>query len=255
MHEIMKRLRASRSVLVALAANPTTIMSRSLLPFVAVVAPAIFPLNGLAAAAAPRPPNIIVLLTDDQGIMDTSVPFLTDESGRPKRYPLNEFFRTPNMERLAARGIRFNNFYAMSVCSPSRVSLMTGQNSARHHVTNWIHPLTNNAGPHGPAHWNWNGLTKDDVTLPSLLKKAGYRTIAVGKGHFGPYGSEGGDPRNLGFDINIAGWAWGSPATYYGEKNYGNAGGAANPLDRAGERVALRRAGAGEVSRHTNPSD
>ena len=109
-------------MLVALAANSTTIMSRSLLPFVAMVAPAIFPLNGLAAAPAPTPPNIIVLLTDDQGIMDTLVPFLTDESGQPKRYPLNEFFRTPNMDRLAAQGVRFNNFYAMSVCSPSRVS-------------------------------------------------------------------------------------------------------------------------------------
>jgi arylsulfatase A-like enzyme len=180
-------------------------------------------------------PNIVIVLGDDQGIMDTSVPFLTDEAGKPKRYPLNEFMHTPNMERLAAQGIRFNNFYAMSVCSPTRVALMTGQNSARHHVTNWIHPLTNNAGPHGPPNWNWNGLTKDDVTLPRLLQKAGYRTIEVGKGHFGPHDSQGGDPRNLGFDINIAGGAWGSPATYFGEKNYGNASAAATPLDRAGK--------------------
>ena len=178
-----------------------------------------------------KKPNIVIVLTDDQGIMDTSVPFLTDEAGKPKRHPLNEFMHTPNMERLAAQGIRFNNFYAMSLCSPSRVSLMTGQNSARHHVTNWIHPLTNNVGPHGPPNWNWNGLTKDDVTLPRLLQKAGYRTIEVGKGHFGPYGSEGGDPRNIGFDVNIAGWAWGSPATFYGERSYGNGVGAANPLN------------------------
>ena len=99
-------------------------------------------------------PNIVIVLTDDQGIMDTSVPFLTDEAGKPKRHPLNEFHHTPNMERLAAQGIRFNNFYAMSVCSPTRVALMTGQNSARHHVTNWIHPLTNNAGAQGPPNWN-----------------------------------------------------------------------------------------------------
>ena len=76
-------------------------------------------------------PNIVIVLGDDNGIMDTSVPFLTDEAGKPIRYPLNEFMHTPNMERLAAQGIRFNNFYAMSVCSPSRVSLLTGQNSAR----------------------------------------------------------------------------------------------------------------------------
>src|SRR5687768_15248088 len=84
--------------------------------------------------AADPPPNIVVVLVDDMGVMDTSVPFLTDASGKPKRYPLNDYYRTPNMERLAARGIRFNQFSAMSVCSPTRVSLMTGQNAARHRV-------------------------------------------------------------------------------------------------------------------------
>ena len=53
------------------------------------------------------------------GVTDTSVPFLTSEDGRPVRYPLNDYYRTPNMERLAARGIRFSNFMAMSVCSPT----------------------------------------------------------------------------------------------------------------------------------------
>ena len=75
-----------------------------------------------AAGAAPKP-NIVVFLIDDMGVMDTSVPFLTDESGAPKRYPLNDFYRTPSMERLAAQGIRFNQFYAMSVCSPTRNSI------------------------------------------------------------------------------------------------------------------------------------
>src|SRR5688572_10846247 len=96
-----------------------------------------------AAAAAP---NIVVFLVDDMGVMDTSLPFLTDASGRPQKHPLNEFYRTPNMERLAARGVRFNNFYSMSVCSPTRVSLMTGQNAVRHRTTNWINPDKNNAG-------------------------------------------------------------------------------------------------------------
>ncbi|MHB8902333.1 MAG: sulfatase-like hydrolase/transferase, partial [Thermoguttaceae bacterium] len=93
-----------------------------------------------AAGADPARPNIIVFLVDDMGVMDTSLPFLTDEAGRPKRYPLNDYYRTPNMERLAERGIRFNNFYAMSVCSPTRISIVTGQNAARHHTTNWINP-------------------------------------------------------------------------------------------------------------------
>ena len=167
------------------------------------------------------PPNIIVFLVDDMGVMDTSVPFLTDEGGKPVRHPLNEFFRTPQMERLAARGVRFNNFCAMSVCSPSRISLLTGQNAARHGTTNWINPDQNNAGPLGPPSWNWQGLHTRDITLPRLLQRAGYRTIHVGKGHFGPRGSEGENPQNLGFDINVGGCSIGQPGSYQGSKNFG----------------------------------
>jgi arylsulfatase A-like enzyme len=166
-------------------------------------------------------PNIVVFLVDDMGVMDTSVPFLTDEDGKPKRYPLNDYYRTPNMERLALRGIRFNNFYAMSVCSPTRISIMTGQNAARHHATNWINPDRNNRGPLGPPQWDWKGLVKGDVTLARLLQGAGYRTIHVGKGHFGARAFEGAEPKNLGFDINVGGASFGAPGSYYGEQNYG----------------------------------
>lgn len=172
-------------------------------------------------AATPDSPNVVVFLVDDMGIMDTSVPFLTDADGRPKRYPLNDYYRTPNMEQLASQGIRFNNFYAMSVCSPTRVSIMTGQNAARHRTTNWINPRQNNGGPQGPPQWDWEGLTENSVTLPRLLRQAGYRTIHVGKGHFGPDGSEGAEPRNLGFDVNVAGASFGAPGSYYGTENYG----------------------------------
>lgn len=173
-----------------------------------------------ASGGQPRP-NIVVFLVDDMGVMDTSVPFLTDDAGRPRRYPLNDFYRTPNMERLAGRGIRFNNFCAMSVCSPTRISIMTGQNAARHRTTNWINPDQNNAGPHGPPGWNWNGLKPGDVTLPGLLRAAGYRTIHIGKGHFAPRNSPGANPANLGFDVNIAGASIGHPGSYYGTQNYG----------------------------------
>jgi len=178
------------------------------------------------ASALSAQPNIIIFLVDDMGVMDTSVPFLTDESGKAKRYPLNDYYRTPNMERLAARGIRFNNFCAMSVCSPTRTSIMTGQNAARHRITNWINPDKDNAGPSGPPEWNWRGLKKSDVALPRLMQESGYRTIHVGKGHFGPRELEGADPRNIGFDINVGGGSIGAPASYYGMQNYGNAGGA-----------------------------
>ncbi|HPA20325.1 MAG TPA: sulfatase-like hydrolase/transferase [Verrucomicrobiae bacterium] len=173
-------------------------------------------------ARAISPPNIVIFLVDDMGVMDTSVPFLTDADGRPKRYPLNDFYRTPAMERLAASGIRFNNFCAMSVCSPTRVSIMTGQNAARHRTTNWINPDKDNAGPNGPPDWNWRGLKKGDVTLAAVLRANGFRTIHVGKGHFGPRDSEGGDPLNLGFEINVAGACIGAPGSYYGKENFGH---------------------------------
>ncbi len=175
----------------------------------------------LTAAEQDSPPNIMVFLVDDMGVMDTSVPFLTDAAGAPKRYPLNDYYRTPGMERLAAQGIRFNQFYAMSVCSPTRVSIMTGQNAARHHVTNWINPDQNNRGPLGPDEWNWQGLSPGDITLPGLLTKAGYRTIHVGKGHFGNRQSRGADPANLGFTDNIAGASFGAPGSYYAAENFG----------------------------------
>lgn len=176
-------------------------------------------------AAENPPPNVVIFLVDDMGVMDTSLPFLTDASGQPKRYPLNEYYRTPNMERLAARGIRFNNFSAMSVCSPTRIAIATGQNAARHRTTNWINPDKDNAGPFGAPDWNWQGLKKGSVTLARLLQANGYRTIHVGKGHFGPRNTEGADPLNLGFDVNVAGASIGAPASYYGKSNYGNMGG------------------------------
>ncbi len=183
-------------------------MNRHLLP-VFILLVILIGVVHAGASEVPRP-NIMVFLVDDMGVMDTSVPFLTDESGRPKRYPLNDYYRTPNMQRLAARGIRFNNFYAMSVCSPTRVSILTGQDSARHRTTNWINPDKNNAGPFGPPAWNWEGLKKLDVTLPRLLQRAGYRTIHVGKGHFGARQYEGAEPKNLGFDVNVAGCSIGA---------------------------------------------
>lgn len=167
-------------------------------------------------------PNIVVFLVDDMGLMDTSVPFLTDSDGKPERHPLNDYYRTPSMKRLADRGTRFSQFYANSVCSPTRVSIMTGQSSARHHTTQYIKPESNNAGPLGRKEWQWKGISPTHVTLPALLAKHGYRTIHAGKGHFGPIDSFGAKPDNFGFDINIAGCSFGQPGSYYGKENFGN---------------------------------
>ena len=181
-------------------------------------------LSGLIIPAvqthAAERPNIVVFLVDDMGVMDTSVPFLTDGNGKAKRYPLNDYYRTPAMERLAGQGIRFNQFYAMSVCSPTRISIMTGQNAARHRATNWINPTQDNAGANGAPSWNWAGLKKGDTTLPGLLSDTGYESIHVGKGHFGPEKHEGAEPLNLGFDINVGGASFGAPGSYFGRNNY-----------------------------------
>jgi arylsulfatase A-like enzyme len=176
---------------------------------------------GEAVRAADRP-NVVVFLVDDMGVMDTSVAMLPGPDGEPKRYPLNDWYRTPNMERLAGQGVRFSDFYAQSVCSPTRASILTGQDAARHDTTQWIRPGGNNHGRFGPRDWNWTGLDKQSVTLPRLLDKAGYRTIHVGKAHFGPLDHAGADPTNLGFDVNVGGDCWGRPRSYYGQDHYGN---------------------------------
>lgn len=179
-----------------------------------------------ASTAAAKQPNIVFFFVDDMGWQDTSVLFHTEVTELNKRY------RTPNMEKLAASGIKFTQAYACSLCSPSRVSLMTGVNAVRHCVTNWtLHKNKSPDRPHPkvtPPKWNVNGLspvaglesTFHAVTLPMLLQKAGYRTIHAGKAHFAADGTAGEDPKALGFDVNIAGHCAGGPGSYYGKYNF-----------------------------------
>ena len=175
-----------------------------------------------------RPPNIVLFLVDDLGWQDTSVPFYESIT------PLNERFHTPNMERLADQGMKFTNAYAACVCSPSRISLMTGMNAARHRVTNWT--LKKDVKSDGsdpiiqPPDWNYNGLntklginnTVTATNLPSLLQQGGYFTIHVGKAHFAAIDTPCADPLNCGFDVNIAGHAAGAPGSYNGKTYFGN---------------------------------
>ncbi len=175
-----------------------------------------------------KQPNIIMFLVDDMGWQDTSVPFWDKETAFNKRY------QTPGMERLAAEGMVFTQAYACSVCSPTRVSLMSGMNAARHRVTNWT--LNRNASVDGRSQvlsypkWNVNGIQPTDsiensvhaTMLPQILQDNGYFTIHSGKAHFGAVGTPGANPINCGFDVNIAGHAAGGPGSYLGTKNFGN---------------------------------
>lgn len=182
------------------------------------------------AAQGPKPeparPNIVFFLVDDMGWQETSVPFHSEVT------ELNRRYHTPNMERLAAQGMKFTQAYASAVCSPTRVSALTGMNAARHRVTNWT--LRKDRSPDTahptlqPPDWNLNGIctnagierTMQVTPLPALLRTAGYRTIHVGKAHFGAKETPGESPLNLGFDVNIAGHAAGGPGSYWGEKNF-----------------------------------
>ena len=200
---------------------------------------AILPICGITgeaqAAEAQKHPNIIMFLVDDMGWQDTSLPFWT------QRTHYNDIYETPNMERLAAQGMMFTQAYACSVSSPSRVSLFTGMNAARHRVTSWtLHKNKTHEQPDSVLiypEWNVNGICQEPgierttqvTTLAQVLKENGYHTIHCGKAHFGAIDTPGEDPLRMGFEVNIAGHAAGSPASYYGKENFGNKTDGKNP--------------------------
>lgn len=146
---------------------------------------------------AAAPPNFVFILVDDMGATDLGC------------YG-SKFYETPNIDRLAKDGLRFTQGYAAcTVCSPTRASLLTGKNPAALRLTDWI------AGHDRPfaklkiPEWT-KELRASEVTLPALLKKAGYATASIGKWHLGPAG-----PTERGFDLNIAGTEKGQPPTYF----------------------------------------
>ncbi len=191
---------------------------------------ALAPLAGLSATNPATPserPNIILFMVDDMGWQDTSHPFWSEKT------VLNERYHTPNMERLAANGMTFSQAYANSVSSPTRVSLMTGMNAARHRVTNWtLHkdkPTDRESETLSFPRWNVNGIcqipdipfTYEVTSLSQLLKNSGYHTIHCGKAHWGAIDTPGENPHHFGFEVNIAGHAGGGIASYHGKQKYG----------------------------------
>ncbi|MDA0802782.1 MAG: sulfatase [Planctomycetota bacterium] len=204
-------------------------------------------LMGLASCAHPpaRPvvgqsarPNIILFLVDDMGQQDVSEPMLSVDT----RTPVNQRFTTPNVEALAARGVKASDAHSAGpVCTPSRTAILTGQCPARTHITFWTLEKDNPpTGKHdrvsAPA-WNGWGAQPSATMWPALLHAAGYRTIHAGKAHFGARKTPGADPLNMGFDINIAGHAAGAPSSYLGTHGFSESGKHAaqnnEPLDAA----------------------
>lgn len=141
-------------------------------------------------------PNVVFILVDDLGYMDIG-------ANNP-----NTFYETPNVDRLAASGMKFTNGYAANpVCSPTRFSIMTGRYPTRVGATNFF--SGNRPGRQfKPAPLN-NRMPVEEVTLAESLKKAGYTTFFAGKWHLGP--TEEFWPENQGFDINKGGHKAGAP--------------------------------------------
>jgi arylsulfatase A-like enzyme len=131
-----------------------------------------------ARAVAGAPPNIVIILTDDQGRGDYSAFGTAD-------------IRTPNIDRLFHEGMTFDNFYANScVCSPSRAALMTGCYPDRVGVPGVIREEEPDD--------SWGYLSRRAVLLPNLLKPAGYHSAIVGKWHLGIASPN--TPTERGFD-------------------------------------------------------
>jgi arylsulfatase A-like enzyme len=168
---------------------------------------AVFPIIATA-----QQPNLVLILADDLGWADTTL------------YGKTSLYETPNIERLAARGMAFSNAYAANpLCSPTRASILSGQTPGRHGMTApaaHIPEVRLKAEPQasGPPHQkctNVKSATRIDPSMPTLgkvLKAAGYSTAHFGKWHIG---KEPHSPLQHGFDVDIPHWHGPGPKTSY----------------------------------------
>ena len=156
---------------------------------------------------AEEKPNILVFLVDDLGYMDISI-------NNP-----DSFYETPNIDALAKESMLFTDGYASCpVCSPSRVSMLTGKYPTRLGTTHFFPGRKGNKGKSGafkPAPFLAE-LPLEETTLAEALKTLGYGTFFAGKWHLG-YGEDF-RPQKQGFDINIGGYDRGGP--YTGKKYF-----------------------------------
>ena len=181
-------------------------MSARLAPPFAILLALLFALLLFAAPACGGDrPNLILIVADDLGQRDLGC------------YG-SEFYETPHIDALAARGVRFTQAYAACpVCSPTRASLMTGRYPARLPLTDWLKGKRQPAN--APIRWAeyLDELPLAQVTVAEELRDAGYRTGFVGKWHLGGDAGRPGTglPTDQGFDVNVAGGANGNPGNYF----------------------------------------
>lgn len=137
------------------------------------------------------PPNIVFILADDLGFSQIGC-YGTD------------YYKTPNIDKLADKGMRFTNAYAAcAVCSPTRASIMTGKYPARLHLTDFLSGNKKDTYPLSQPEWQ-KYLPLEEVTFAEILKQSGYRTAIFGKWHLSiektPPGSLPFNPDKQGFD-------------------------------------------------------
>jgi len=146
-----------------------------------------------------KPLNVVFVLADDFGWMDIG-------ANNP-----DCFHETPNLDRLAATGMNFTSGYAANpVCSPTRFSIMTGKYPTRAGATDWFSGARKGRFNHAVLH---DKMPLEEVTLAEALKEHGYRTAFLGKWHLGEAAEYW--PEHQGFEINVGGWASGSPKGGY----------------------------------------
>ncbi len=160
--------------------------------------------SGTCAVYAADNPNVVLFFVDDMGWSDNDV------------FGNEGFYETPNMQRLANQGVKFTQSYSSgTVCSPTRVGLMTGKNPAGTHVTNWT-PGSSYNGQSRLRDPSWTkNMSSNEFTLAEAMRSADYETAHVGKWHTGTSGSSAADPLKNGFDVNIGGNHKGSPPGGY----------------------------------------
>lgn len=159
--------------------------------------PALSPVEG--GAADDEKPNVVFFLIDDLGTTDLGC------TG-------SAFYETPNIDRLAARGMKFTNGYsACTVCSPTRASLLTGKYPARLHLTDWIPGHVRPKAKLQVPAWT-QALPLEENALPRALQSAGYVSALFGKWHLG---KEDHAPEKFGFGLNVGGTHMGQPPSYF----------------------------------------
>ena len=143
-----------------------------------------------SACAADRP-NIVFMMSDDQAWNGLSVPMHPDLD-----WSKSSIVETPNLEKLAAQGMRFTAAYApASVCAPTRISLQTGKSPAAVHWTKASRSVTAVDGYKMIGPRNVRQIDRNETTIGELLRDAGYRTA-----HFGKWHINGGGPAAHGYD-------------------------------------------------------